>query len=41
VWECRQELTGQLTATLLEQHFAAEQQQFPVSQKEVENRGVS
>lgn len=23
VWECRQELTGQLTATLREQHFAA------------------
>jgi hypothetical protein len=27
VWECRQELTGQLTATLREQHFAAEQAQ--------------
>jgi Uncharacterised protein family (UPF0236) len=27
VWECRQELTGQLTATLLEQRFAAEQAQ--------------
>ena len=27
VWEWRQELTGQLTATLLEQHFAAEQAQ--------------
>jgi hypothetical protein len=27
VWECRQELTGQLSATLLEQHFAAEQAQ--------------
>ena len=27
VWECRQELTGQLTATLLEQHFAAAQAQ--------------
>ena len=27
VWKCRQELTGQLTATLLEQRFAAEQAQ--------------
>jgi Uncharacterised protein family (UPF0236) len=27
VWECRQELTGQLTATLLEQRFGAEQAQ--------------
>jgi hypothetical protein len=27
VWECRQELTGQLTAALLEQRFAAEQAQ--------------
>jgi hypothetical protein len=27
VWECRQELTGQLTATLLEQRFATEQAQ--------------
>jgi len=27
VWECRQELTGQLTATLLEQRFAAAQAQ--------------
>src|SRR5262249_60971508 len=26
-WECRQELTGQLTATVLEQRFAAEQAQ--------------
>src|SRR5215510_1838513 len=30
VWECRQELTGQLTATLLEQRFAAEQAQRQV-----------
>jgi Zn finger protein HypA/HybF involved in hydrogenase expression len=27
IWECRQELTGQLTETLLEQRFAAEQAQ--------------
>src|SRR4029450_4249491 len=43
VWECRQELTGQLTATLLEQHFAAEQGQrqapCPRGGRVVEARG--
>jgi hypothetical protein len=44
VWECRQELTGQLTATLLEQRFAAEQarRQAPCPQcgREVDARAV-
>jgi Uncharacterised protein family (UPF0236) len=44
VWECRQELTGQLSATLLEQHFAAEQAQrqapCPQCGHEVEARAV-
>jgi hypothetical protein len=44
VWACRQELTGQLTATLLEQRFAAEQAQrqapCPRCGREVEARAV-
>jgi hypothetical protein len=44
VWACRQELTGQLTATLLEQRFAAEQGQrqapCPRCGREIEARAV-
>ena len=44
VWACRQELTGQLTATLLEQHFAAEQEQrqapCPQCGRRIEARAV-
>jgi hypothetical protein len=44
VWACRQELTGQVTATLLEQRFAAEQGQrqapCPRCGREVEARAV-
>jgi len=44
VWACRQELTGRLTATLLEQRFAAEQGQpqalCPRCGREVEARAV-
>jgi hypothetical protein len=44
VWQCRQELTGQLTATLREQHLAAEQghRQAPCPQwgRVVEARAV-
>ena len=44
VWECRQELTGRLTATLLEQRYAAEQGQrqapCPQGGRVVEARAV-